>query len=174
LRHTHFARNSHRIASQLVSFADQYRLKTRISEDDTKIVPGKLGHVYVYGDGVLGVMVIADPPRKHYWGHVRRAMLKAGFIVVQDGDGEGAATFDPTNPQQAGLAIRAACIKQKRKLSAEQREKQIARLRTSAGRVLLGPGTNVGAVAYIPAHPKQECLVSGLPATRQAEKGGVR
>jgi hypothetical protein len=174
LRHTHFARTSHRIANRLASFADQYRLKTRISEDDTRIVPGKFGHLYLYDDGVLGVMVIPDPPREHYWGHVRTAMLRAGFVVVQDGDGEGAATFDPTNPQQVELAIRAAGIKRKRRLSQEQREKLIARLRASARRALCTSETTIGAGGYIPAHLKQKGSVSRSVATQRVEEGGMR
>jgi hypothetical protein len=154
-------------------FSSVNRLKTRVDADGTLTVPGKSGHIYTYDDGVLGVMVMPDPPRTRYCAHIRRAMLQGGFVVVQVGDGDGAATFEPTNPQQAELAIRAAGIK-KRRISPEQREKQIARLRASAGRALLAPGTNVGAVAYIAAHPRQEGRLSGLPATNQAANGGVR
>lgn len=120
---------------EIQSFAAQHRLKTRVSEEDgTKIIPGKFGQIYDYGDGRLGVLVMPDPPRPHYWGFVRAKLLAAGFVVVLDGDGEGAATFDPANPQQATTAIRVAGIKRKRVISQEQRDRQIARLRASAGR----------------------------------------
>ena len=128
-------------AKMVQSFADSYRLKARISVDDGfKSISGKYGQIYEYADAVLGVMVIPDPPRKRYWGCVRTALLKAGLTLVQDGDGEGAATFDPNNPRQARAAIRAASVKRKRELSPEQREQQIARLRASAGRALSAAG----------------------------------
>lgn len=116
------------------TFATTHRLKTRIAEDGTKIIPGKFGHLYFYDHGVFGVTVIPDRPRRQYWGYVRAALLKAGFTVVQDCDGEGAAIFDPANTAQAKEAIRAAGITRKRQISPEQRDRQIQRLRASAGR----------------------------------------
>src|SRR5271157_415044 len=123
-------------------FASRNRLKTRVDvEDGTKIIPGKYGHVYEFGDGRLGVMVMPDPPRRQYWGFIRTVLLKLGFVVLQNGDGEGAATFNANNPEQAKAAVRAARIKRKRQISPEQRERQIARLRASAGRAPRGSGT---------------------------------
>lgn len=113
-------------------FADKHRLKTRVGVDDgCKIIPGKYGHIYEYDDYLLGVMVMRDPPRKRYWGCLRLALLKAGFALLQDGDGEGAAVFDPQNPKQAKAAIRAAGIKRKRQMSPAQREQRIAFLRAA-------------------------------------------
>jgi hypothetical protein len=129
------------VMDEIQSFANRYRLKTRFSDDGTRIVPGKFGHIYLYDDDVLGVMVMPNPPRRNYWGHVCATLLRAGFVVVQDGDCEGAATFDPTNPNQEELAIRAAGIKPKRRVSPEQRKRQTERLRASAGRPLCPPGT---------------------------------
>lgn len=139
--HTKTARpNSERTdlrTGPIQSFADKHRLKTRIGvTDGCKIIPGKLGHIYEYSSDLLGVMVMPDPPRKRYWGCVRATLLKAGCALVQDGDGEGAAIFDPKNPRQARAAIRAASAKRKRELAPEQRERQIARLRASAGGAL--------------------------------------
>ena len=113
-------------------FADQCRLKTRISsEDGTKIIPGRLGHIYEYNEYLLGVIVTPDPPRRRYWGCSRAILVGAGLTIVQDGDGEGAATFDPTDPHQSKAATRAAGIKQKRKLTPLQREQRITFLRTA-------------------------------------------
>ena len=115
--------------------AEAHRLRTRLDPDDgTKIIPGRLGHIYEHDEGVLGVMVMPNPPRRQYWGCTRVALLRAGFSIVQDGDGEGAATFDPDNPDQVRAAIRAAGIKRRRKISPEQRELQVARLQASAGK----------------------------------------
>jgi hypothetical protein len=51
-------------------------------------------------------------------------MAKAGATVRQDGDAEGAVSFDPTNPTLARLAIKYAGVKPKRRSS----EKQLATL----------------------------------------------
>jgi len=123
-----------RRTKNLGSFALQYRLKTKLSKDGTKIIQGKFGHIYKHSNGVLGVLVMLDPPRKRYWGCARKTLLTAGFTLVQDGDGEGAAVFDPENPNQARLAIRVAGIKRKRRLPPAQREQRIAYLRTRSGK----------------------------------------
>lgn len=133
--------SSNESTDEIQAFATIHRLKARTDADGTKIIPGKLGHIYQYGDGVLGVMVMPDPPRRQYWGCLRSALLKAGFTVVQDGDGEGAAIFEPANTAQAKAAVRAAGIKHKRRIAAEQRTKQIERLRASAGRAPSAAGT---------------------------------
>ena len=119
---------------KIQNFAEHYRLKTKLSKDGTKIIQGKFGHIYEHSNGVLGVLVMLDPPRKRYWGCARKTLLKAGFTLVQDGDGEGAAVFDPENPSQARLAIRVAGIKRKRRLSPAQREQRIAHLPTRSGK----------------------------------------
>ena len=93
--------------ADIQEFADNHRLKTRIDDDLTKIIPGKIGHIFEY-DVLLGVMVMPNPPRRNYWGYVRASLIEAGFQVVQDSDSEGAATFDPTNPKQIKLAVRVA------------------------------------------------------------------
>lgn len=106
------------------SFADRHRLKTRVStEDGARIIPGKVGHVFEWDDGVFGVLIMPKPPRKQYWGFARRELLAAGFEIQQDGDGEGSATFDPSNPQQAKAAIRAAKVLRTRAFSPEHLEK---------------------------------------------------
>jgi hypothetical protein len=122
-------------------FADHQRLRTRVDEDGTKIILGKVGHIYEYDDNRLGVIVIPNPPRMRYWGFTKAALLTAGFVVVQDGDGEGAATFDPGNSEQVIAAIRAAGVKRRRKISPEQRERAISVLASSRRRADSGAGT---------------------------------
>jgi excisionase family DNA binding protein len=114
---------------EVESFANRYRLRPRISEDCTKIIPGRSGQIYEYSSDLLGVLVMPDPPRWRYWGCVRTTPLEAGFNLVQDGDGEGAATFDPNHPIQAEAAIRAAGVKRKRQLSPDQRDQRTAFIR---------------------------------------------
>jgi hypothetical protein len=110
-------------------FADVNRLHTRIDDDETKIIRGKYGHIYEWGeDGLLGVMIIGTG-RRQYWGFNRAAMQRAGFTITQDGDHEGAATFDPANPVQVNLAIKAAGVKRKKVLSESDRLRRSERMR---------------------------------------------
>jgi len=115
-------------------FADTHRFKTRIDEDGTKIIPGKLGHIYEYGDEgdamLYGVIVIPKPPRKQYWGFTKKTLISEGFTVVQDGDGEGAATFDPTSEKQVKAAKRAAGVKSRR-IPSEAALAHLAKIRPS-------------------------------------------
>jgi len=108
------------------------RLKTRVDADGTLIAPGKLGHIYEYDDQHLAVMVVPSTPRRNYWGVTRAKLVRLGFVVVQDGDCEGAACFDPSNAEQAKAAIRAAGVRRKRRLSPAQIERQVSWLRTAA------------------------------------------
>ena len=109
-------------------FAAKYRLHTRLDDDQTTIIRGKFGHIFDYDDNVLGVMIMLQPRLKfpppgqpqppikkpNYWGFRRSAFLHAGFTITQDGSYEGCATFDPQNPAQAKIAIKAAGIKSRR------------------------------------------------------------
>lgn len=129
-------KQSPNVSNHLQDFSARERLKTRIDADGTLIALGKLGHIYEYDDQHLGVIVIPSTPRKQYWRVTRTRLVRLGFVVVQDGDREGAAYFDPSSPEQEKAAIRAAGVRRKRQLSPAQIEKQITRLRTAAGRAL--------------------------------------
>jgi hypothetical protein len=84
----------------LQRFALRERLKTRIDPaDGTLIAPGKLGNIYQHDHCSLAVMVLPPIPRRRYWRMTRNKLVGLGFTVVQDGDGEGAATFDPSTHQ---------------------------------------------------------------------------
>lgn len=129
--------------ARLEAFADRHRLKVRIcAEDGTKIIPGRFGHLYEYSDELLGVIVIPNPPRMRYWGVTRLSLLSAGLRIVQDGDREGTATFDPHNLDQVKAAIRAAGVKRKRQLSPAQREVRIGFLRSAQERHLAMAGAH--------------------------------
>lgn len=98
----------------LSDFAAAHRLRVKRAVDGTDIIPGKYGHVYEYGEGQLGVLILPLPPQRKYWGRAKAKLLAAGFTVRQSGDGEGAATFDPADPEQAKLAIKVAGIGRRR------------------------------------------------------------
>lgn len=136
-------------------FADDNNLKTRNNGDGCKVIPGKLGHIYEYGPNRLGVMIMPDPPRRKYWGCVRSSLLKAGLVVVQNGDGEGAATFDPTDPVQAKAAIKAAGVRRKRQVGSDHR---VERLRTPEERHLALQDASIGRVDPLPSPFSSERL----------------
>lgn len=119
-------------------FADNHRLKTRVDDDLTKIIPGKVGHIFEYDDELFGVMVMPDPPKRNFWGYTRASLIEAGFQVLQDGDGEGTAAFSAANPKQVKLAIRAAGIKRRRMLSPADRERRAQHARSLSRRALSG------------------------------------
>jgi len=121
-------------------FADRHRLKTRF-DAETRFIPGKLGQIYEYGAGRLAVTVMPITPRKNLWGRTRNRLKKLGFVVVQDGDYEGTATFDPSDRDQSRAAIKAAGISRKRRLSPSQINRQLERLRGSGGEALCAPET---------------------------------
>jgi hypothetical protein len=124
----------------LASFAVQHRLKLKTDfGDGTPIILGRIGHIYEYGDRTLGVMVIPNPSRKNAWGFTRKKFLAVGMRIVQNGDCEGAAVFDPENAEQAAFAIRLIQAKRKRAVSPEQRRRLVeAGSKTRIGTALGG------------------------------------
>lgn len=120
----------------VTAFASRHRLKWRVDEDGTKILPGKLGHICEFDHHSLAVVVVPATLRKNYWGITRKKLAALGFTILQDGDCEGAAVFDPENPAQSNAAIRAAGISRKRRVSPQQLNRQIMWLRAAAGRAL--------------------------------------
>ena len=103
---------------ELKEFAYLHSLKVKRSrEDDTDNIIGKYGEIYEYGDGTLGVMLMPDPPHRGLWVRSRKKFQAIGMTITQNGDQEGAAVFDPSNPQQSQAAIKATQAKKLRKLS---------------------------------------------------------
>ena len=70
----------------------------------------------------------------------RATLLESGLTIVQDGEGEGAAVFDPADVSQSKAAIRAAGVKRKRQLTPSQREQRSAFLQAAQGRHLRSCG----------------------------------
>jgi hypothetical protein len=107
-------------------FAEQYRLKTRINRgDDTKVILGKLGHLYEYDAGIMGLCFIPEPnptkpERTKLWNARKATCLAAGMTLQQDGDAEGCLSFDPANLRQSRLAISVVKAKTKQVMSLEQ------------------------------------------------------
>src|SRR5262249_21393892 len=98
-------------------FAAKYHLKLKLDpQDDTLIIPGKRGqsHLYEYGDNRIGVMILPDTPSARAWRAARKAFKKVGMKIVQNGDYEGAATFDPENDAQVQVALKYARVRPRR------------------------------------------------------------
>jgi hypothetical protein len=151
----------------LQRFADEHRYKTRIDEDGTKIIPGKVGHVYERDDQCFGVMVMSDKGTAGKWNNARRSCLAVGMTLLQDGDMEGSLGFDPANREQVKLAIRVAKVKTRRIASPAVRE-QLAAARRARRTLASEPenGTSTGPLAKMTPLPHD--------ASPEASEGGRR
>jgi len=106
-------------------FAEKHRLRINTDPaDGTPVIWGHRGksHVYEYGEGILGVMILPETGSSHWWTAARKAFLAAGMQIRQNGDFEGAATFDPQNPEQVKVALKHADVRPRREVSPAQRE----------------------------------------------------
>jgi hypothetical protein len=98
-----------------------------LSKDDCDdlIILGRIyeSNCYEYSvDGhTLGVMFITDgkSPRTELWKKFKIACLSSGMTLRQEGDAEGAFSFDPANPSQAKVAIDGIRARTKRVVSPE-------------------------------------------------------
>lgn len=113
-------------------FALKYRLKTKLLRFDKLcsevVISGKSGEIFHYGfwpgetsDRIMGVMFMPDGdgkrPAGHRWTFHRAAMVKAGFIIAMDCDGEGIGRFNPDNHAQVQVALKVAGVFPKRRSS---------------------------------------------------------
>jgi hypothetical protein len=121
-------------------FGEKHRVKVRKDECGNLVILGRMWkeqpkggrqyghHIYEHGDGQFGLCLMFDgsPAR---WTYAKRKLTAAGFVIRQDGHGEGIATFDPANAKQSRLAIGLAGARVKRVLTPEQLEAARARLK---------------------------------------------
>jgi hypothetical protein len=120
----------------IIQFAGKHRLRISTDPaDGTPVIRGRSGksHVFEHGDGVLGVVIMPETGTPHRWTAARKGFTVAGITITQNGDCEGAAIFDPENPEHVRLACRYADVRSRRKASPAQ----IASL--AAGRALARP-----------------------------------
>jgi hypothetical protein len=113
---------------ELRTFAEKYRLYTKLDTDGTTIVAGKLGHLYEHSDTQLGLLFMPSVPRARLWAATKAKGTAAGMIVRQNGDSEGTLLFDANIPDQARLAISLVRARTKRILTDEQRSALAERL----------------------------------------------
>lgn len=133
------------MSSTLTRFAEHRRLKIRRDECGDRIISGRRGdHIYDMGDGRLAVCLMF--PTKMRWTYAKKKLRGAGFIVRQDGDTEGTATFDPDDGAQARLAIRITRARVKRQASPAQLaalQKALASKRALALETTQGAGIGI-------------------------------
>jgi len=92
-------------------FATRHRVRPRRDTCNEEIIPGRphkaarqedRSHVYDHGDGQhFGLALMLDNSRK--WTFAKQRLARLGFVVKQDGEGEGTLLFDPTEEAQAAL-----------------------------------------------------------------------
>ena len=131
-------------------FATQHRLRIQTDpQDATTIIPGRKGlsHVFEYGEGLLGVMVMLNARAAHRWNAARSAFAESGMSVRQDGDQEGVTAFDPENWEQVRLALKYAEVNRKRRVSEKDRQRLVAVGLTPPGSVPPGSQNESGPTA---------------------------
>jgi hypothetical protein len=134
------------VQMDLKEFAQKHSLQIRRSrQDDTDNIVGRFGEIYEYDDGELALMLCGVPTGTGRWSRVRSKCIAAGMTVRQNGDDEGALSFDPANKEQAALAVKLAGARPRRRLSPKHRAKlQAANRHTqfSARHMVLNGGSN--------------------------------
>jgi hypothetical protein len=102
-------------------FCKLYRLKLTKDKCGEEIIPGKLGHLFDHGDGHFGI-VLEDAPsgdsRARALLSRKRAALRGGFSLKQQGECESVLLFDARNPKQAELAAKLVMARKKRNVRA--------------------------------------------------------
>ena len=132
---------------KLIEFAEKYNLNVKKLEGDP-VIPGRklkqndgcnrpsnpkypmdclLGHIFEYSSTRMALVFM--PRRPKVWMNMSRKLVAAGLEIRRNGDWEGMATFDPGNPAQARLAIKAIGARKKRQ-SSEAQIKNLTGVRT--------------------------------------------
>jgi hypothetical protein len=101
-------------------FAEKNCIPASRETDGTIVIEGEAGcHLYEYSDSEFGLMILSDGKNiaARRWTVLLKKCLKAGMTLRQNGDDEGSVSFNPSNLQQARLAIRLIGIRPKRSVS---------------------------------------------------------
>ena len=114
-------------------FSKKMRLRAKLGEDGEAIVAGRRGEIYEYDSSLLGLLLM--PRKKFVWVNARRKLEAVGCTILQDGDEEGAATFNPENPTQTRLVLRLVGCKRRRRQTGKgkpftsERVRELAQIR---------------------------------------------
>ncbi|MGC2182301.1 MAG: hypothetical protein WA637_03365 [Terriglobales bacterium] len=115
------------INQHLVRFAAKHNLRVQRDDCNDPVILGKLGHLYEYDSTELALMILPSgrTPRPRLWNSKRERCMAAGMTLRQNGDAEGALSFNPEDKALAKLAIRMAGARPKRQMSPERRKAQL-------------------------------------------------
>ena len=114
-------------------FSKKMRLHAKLGEDGETIVAGRRGEIYEYDSSLLGLLLM--PRKKFVWVNARRKLEAVDCAILQDGDEEGAVTFNPENPTQAKLVLRLVGCKRRRRQTGKgkpftsERVRELAQIR---------------------------------------------
>lgn len=98
----------------IIEFAAMHRLKSvreGEGEDIERVILGRLGQssIYEYSETEFAVSFMTDgrkAPRTELWNKFHAACLSVGMTPRQIGDAEGSFSFNPSDKEQAKVAIR--------------------------------------------------------------------
>jgi hypothetical protein len=114
----------------LQSFAKKHNLRVQFDDCGDPVTLGTRGHLYEYGPIELGLMILSgDDPSSRFWNAVRPKCISAGMTLRQNGEAEGAFSFDPENKDHARLAIKLTGVRPKKKISDSHKAKLLSGLR---------------------------------------------
>jgi hypothetical protein len=125
--------------SAVIEFALKNKLKAQKDQDETNVIPGRTGHIYEHSADRLGVLY-SSPKDKDAtrWLRHMRACVAAGMTLEQQGDFEGALTFNPSNATESAKAIQAAGCKAKTKRIMSESAKLAGAARLASWRTAQG------------------------------------
>ena len=133
----------------LAKYGEQYRVRVKRDECGDLVVRGRFGHLYEHDANRLGIVLDApaDNLRSDRKLRARKSRaIAAGFVVHQEGDCEAILLFDPSDLDQAHLAVRLVQVKRIRKTSrptdAQLRVRALFSSRARSGRLCLDQNTN--------------------------------
>lgn len=111
------------ITLEMKSFADKFRLKLKRDECGELYVPCRRGQIHDHGNGKFAVLMIGPAATPRAWSATCPTLLRAGFVLHQDGDAEGSLLFDHANVEQCRLAIWIMAARRARRYSPKDRER---------------------------------------------------
>jgi hypothetical protein len=126
----------------LREFAEKHNLRLKRDNDDTSVVEGRTGQLYEYSGSELGVLILPPTYTPRLYSAIKKKCLSSGMSLLQDGDAEGTFSFDPTDKEQATMAIKVAQVRPKKQISEAHKRKLLNGLQTrknsGAGPILQG------------------------------------
>jgi hypothetical protein len=113
----------------LEKFAEQFRLRITRDECGDKIISGKRGHLYFAGSKLCLMVIDGVPAIRRNWEVLGGKLWTGETSLTAKGQRVQDVKVEDIPIENAQAAIKMARVRQKRVLSAEEREVCLARLR---------------------------------------------